>query len=82
MGFVKEKETTVEVNNYLVMKTGIVVTQQDDLNVRSDASLSAPKIGSVKKGSTVNIIGETDGWYKIEYNGSYGYVSSDYLSIT
>ena len=82
MGFVMEKETTVEVNNYSVMKTGIVVTQQDDLNVRSDASLSAPKIGSVKKGSTVNIIGETDGWYKIEYNGSYGYVSSDYLSIT
>lgn len=51
------------------------------LNVRSNASTSSAKLGSLKKGSTVNIIGAAiNGWYKIEFKNGYGYVSSQYIS--
>lgn len=53
----------------------------DTLNVRKGAGTSFSKIGSLKKGSKVNIIGNaTKGWYKIQYKNGYGYVSAKYIS--
>lgn len=51
------------------------------LNVRSSASGSSGVIGSLKKGSSVNIVAVSGDWYKIKYNSSYGYVSSKYISL-
>ena len=45
------------------------------LNVRSGASTSYRKIGSLKKGSSVNIYDTKNGWYKIKYDGENGWVS-------
>ncbi|AKA72246.1 SH3 domain-containing protein [Clostridium scatologenes] len=51
------------------------------LNVRSSANGSSGVIGSLKKGSSVNIVAVSGDWYKIKYNSSYGYVSSKYISL-
>lgn len=51
------------------------------LNVRSYASTTSPVIGKLYNGSKVSIIGGTYGWYKITYNGSYAWVSSDYILL-
>ena len=37
------------------------------------------KIGSLSKGSKVEIVESKNGWYKIKYNNGYGYISSDYV---
>ena len=50
------------------------------LNVRSGASTSYSVIGSLSKGSKVEVISTSNGWSKIKYNGQTGYVSSKYLS--
>ena len=51
------------------------------LNVRSGANSSYSKIGSIRDGSTVNIVDKmSNGWYKIEYGNGYGYVSGDYIT--
>ncbi|MGN1032591.1 MAG: SH3 domain-containing protein [Intestinibacter sp.] len=52
----------------------------NSLNVRSGASTSYKKIGSLKKGSQVTIYDTKNGWYKIKYNGTYGWVSKQYVS--
>lgn len=52
------------------------------LNVRSGAGTSYSIISKVHKGDTVNIVGSSNGWYKIELSsGKTGWVSSDYVSI-
>ena len=65
--------------NSRAVKTGTV--NADVLNVRSGAGTTYSKIGSVKRGQTVQIEGSTsNGWYKIKYNNGYGYVSATYIS--
>lgn len=50
------------------------------LNVRSQGSVSAPVIGSLMKGSKVEVISQEGSWSKIKYNNGYAYVSSSYLA--
>ena len=52
------------------------------LNVRSGAGTGYKKIGHLNKGSKVEIVTKlSNGWYKIKYNSSYGYVSGDYVKL-
>ena len=50
------------------------------LNVRQAATSNSRIVGSLKGGEKVNIISESNGFYKIEFNNSYGYVYSKYIS--
>lgn len=52
------------------------------LNVRTGGSTSYEKIGYLKKGGKVEIVGKaSSGWYKIKYNGSYAYISNKYVKL-
>ena len=62
-------------------KTGTVKISSNTLNVRKGPGTGYARIGSVKKGATVTILGEENGWYKIEYNGGTGYVSKEYVQV-
>lgn len=53
---------------------------KSSVNVRSGAGTSNAQIGSLTKGQEVTKVGEENGWSKIEFNGTVGYVSSKYLS--
>ena len=64
------------VGDYSYTKYVIATT----LNVRSGAGTSYSVLGSLSKGIKVEVISTTNGWSKINYNGSIGYVSSQYLS--
>ena len=52
----------------------------NSLNVRSGPGTNYSKLGSLSKGSKVEVISESNGWSKINYNGKEAYVSSQYLS--
>ncbi len=62
-------------------KTGTVKISSNTLNVRKGPGTQYDRIGSVKKGATVTILGEQSGWYKISYNGGTGYVSKEYVVV-
>lgn len=50
------------------------------VNVRIGPSTDYEKIGGLSKGQQIQVTGIADtGWYRIEYNGSEAYVSSNYL---
>ena len=52
------------------------------LTVRKSASTSSTKLGTLKKGARVQIVKkQSNGWYKIIYKNSYGYISSKYVTI-
>ena len=52
------------------------------LNVRTGPSTSYAKIATLSYGQSVNVLSTSNGWSKINYNGSTGYVSSQYLQST
>lgn len=55
-------------------------TVSESLNVRSDASETANKLGTVYTGEQVNVIENLDsGWTKVEWNGQTGYIRTDLL---
>lgn len=62
--------------------TGQVVNAQKGLNIRSGPGKDYGVVASAQNGSTVTILGEENGFYKINYSGDkIGYVSKDYVSI-
>lgn len=50
------------------------------VNFRSGASLSSSVIGSFNKGTVVSVQSQSGDWYKVTYNGTTGYVYSQYVS--
>lgn len=72
---------TIEENDTQNTIIGIVITENDPLNVRSSPSIESQKIGTVPKGGQVSIIAENGDWYEIEYNNSTGFVSKKYIRL-
>ncbi|MDK0626289.1 SH3 domain-containing protein [Clostridium perfringens] len=75
----KNNEVKKEVKKEPVEGTG-KVNINTALNVRQAATTNSRIIGSLKGGEKVNIINESNGFYKIEFNNSYGYVYAKYIS--
>lgn len=68
-----QPQTQVKTQNALVL-TG-------PLNVRSGPGTSYTRIGSLKVGTTVTVIGKSGQWYQIKYANLTGYVHSDYVTL-
>lgn len=73
-------KSNVIIEESQITATGKVVNA-DSLNVRKGPSISFDIIGKLSGGDKVKVIGESNGWYKIEYNGTYGYVSASYIEL-
>lgn len=48
------------------------------VNVRSQASETADKLGALSKGTSVSLYARENGWCKIDFNGQVGYVKEEY----
>ncbi|MBQ4040623.1 MAG: SH3 domain-containing protein [Oscillospiraceae bacterium] len=48
---------------------------------RTGPSTSHTSLGTIPKGTEVDIIGINNGWYKLTYNGTTGYMRSDYIDL-
>lgn len=63
------------------MAYGAATVDASALNIRSGCGTGYSRIGLISDGTTVVILERTNSdWYKINYNGTVGYVSTDYLT--
>ena len=62
-------------------QTGTVSTGGSNLNVRTGAGTDNDIITQLTNGSSVNVLSEQDGWYRIEIPAQYGYVCGEYLKV-
>lgn len=63
-------------------QTSETVYTTDKVNVRAGADTSSDKLGSVEKGTSLTRTGTDGDWSIIDYNGTTGYIKSEYLSAT
>ncbi len=62
-------------------RTGIVITNNDPLNLRREPSASSAVLARIPKGAEIPIAGSDGDWYLTRYRGIRGYVFSDYVRI-
>ncbi|MDR4262270.1 SH3 domain-containing protein, partial [Bacillus pacificus] len=60
--------------------TGTYTINVSSLNVRTDTSTSHTVLVSVNKGKIVQVIGEVQDWFTINFNGGAGYVSKGFVA--
>ena len=51
------------------------------LNVRTGPGTSYTSLGAVSRSQTYPILGQSNGWYQISYNGGSGWVSGSYVAL-
>ena len=52
------------------------------INIRSGPGTDYTVIGQVTAGQTYSVSGETNGWYKINFNGIEAYISASYMKVS
>ncbi len=67
-------------NTVQASKNGIVTATA--LNVRSAGNTNSRIIGSLSKNAKVQIISTSNGWHKIKYNNTTGFVSGEYINTS
>lgn len=55
------------------------VTATTTVNVRASANEDAERLGVLAGGDTAELLSNENGWCKIKYNGSVGYVKADFV---
>lgn len=80
---IEKHETVVEKssNPYIELNTQMYTTTL--VNMRAEATVESEVIEKINIGKKLEILGyEDENWYKVQYDGQYGYICSDYLSET
>ncbi|WP_242216814.1 C40 family peptidase [Bacillus cereus group sp. BfR-BA-01380] len=67
-------------NSTVKEASGNYTVNVSSLRVRTGPSTSHTQLGSVQKGQVVQVIGEVQDWFKINYGGQNAYVSKDYVT--
>ena len=82
-GYIKQDyvSTTGSASNNPSASTGTaaVVKCSSTVNFRSAASTSSTVLGELKNGTAVTVLSTSNGWSKVSYAGTTGYISADYL---
>ncbi|MEW9078443.1 SH3 domain-containing protein [Terrisporobacter glycolicus] len=84
-GYVSSQYITIKTNKPDPSETPCFAeaTITDNINVRKGPNTTYAKIGSLKKNAKVSVVAKTsNNWYKIKFNNSYAYVSSQYVTLT
>lgn len=63
------------------VRTGTVDTAGSDLNIRNRPNMQATVLTTAPDGATLEVLGEWQGWYVVNYNGTVGYASSQYIRV-
>ncbi|UPM53622.1 C40 family peptidase [Gottfriedia acidiceleris] len=76
VGKVTESNNSI---NSQVISSGKYISTGNGVHIRSGAGTSYQILGSVNKNQRLDVISVSNGWYKINYNGVTGYISSSYV---
>ncbi|WP_242310180.1 C40 family peptidase [Bacillus cereus group sp. BfR-BA-01331] len=68
-------------NNETVQTGGTYVVNATSLRVRTGPAAYHSVIGGVLNGTTLNVVGSENGWFKVNYQGKTGYVSSEFVKF-
>ncbi|MFL0507548.1 SH3 domain-containing protein [Ureibacillus sp. 179-F W5.1 NHS] len=78
-GWVASWLTSTPKNSETEQPASTVISQVDHLNIRAEASISSPVLNQLNVGDEAEVLATENDWVKISYNGTVGWVSSEYV---
>lgn len=57
------------------------VQNSGNLNLRGGPGTSFPILAKIPRGAVLTVINSYDGWYVVDYNGTLGYASSQFIKL-
>jgi uncharacterized protein YgiM (DUF1202 family) len=60
----------------------VATVETQTLRVREEASTDSEILSLVGQGEDLTVIGEENGWYKVEVDNEEGYISGDYVTLS
>ncbi|MBR4941129.1 MAG: SH3 domain-containing protein [Clostridia bacterium] len=75
-----DEEEIPEYTVYDMNSSGMCVV--DSVNVRKHPTTDSSILGSLSYGEKASVTGYSNGWYRIEFNGSKGFVNGNYFLVT
>ena len=78
-GYIKSQYLAIAGQENEGGQSGTRKSATTNINIRSSASTTADKLGTVIGGDSVEVLSESGEWSQIRYNGITGYVKSEYL---
>ena len=63
-------------------RTGVVDVEWGNLNIRARPSTTSAVIAQAPDGAPITIINSANGWHLVNYNGTIGYVSGEFVTLT
>ena len=73
---------SAQTSNSSYRSTVIGTVTADVLNIRSNHNTSSSIIGKINYNTKVSILEISNGWYKIKYNNTTGFVSGEYINTS
>ena len=68
-------------NNGTIQTGGSYVVNATSLRVRTGPAAYHSVIGGVLNGTTLSVVGSENGWFKVNYQGKTGFVSSEFVKF-
>ena len=62
-------------------RSGMVDVEHGPLNVRARPSTQAPVLAQAPDGAELTVLNQWENWYLVNYKGTIGYVSRDYVTL-
>ncbi|MGG0178552.1 SH3 domain-containing protein [Gottfriedia acidiceleris] len=72
-------KVTESTNNNQTVSTGNYISTGNGVRIRSGAGTSYQILGSVNKNQRLDVTSLSNGWYKVKYKGTTGYISASYV---
>ena len=72
-----QAEISADAEQAMDYSESFAITLTSDANLRSDASSQANIIGILNEGDVVTALGESDHWFRVDVDGTIGYISRD-----
>lgn len=63
-------------------RSGVVDVEWGNLNIRARPNTSAPILAQAPDGAPITILNTANGWHLVNYNGTIGYASSEFVTLT
>lgn len=63
-------------------RPGMVDVEWGSLNIRAQPNTSSAIIAQAPDGAPITILNTADGWYLVNYNGTIGYASGEFVTLT
>ena len=76
-----KKEEVKPQTNETPSNTQTMYVTANSLNVRADSNANSAKLGALSKGTAITVLDTKNGWHKIAYKDSVGWVCGDYTSV-